>query len=371
MKIALIVNSAWNVANFRQNLLKAIVNKGHEVIVIAPYDGYESSYPFRTVNFSIKSKSINPLVDLTTCWNIFKILRQERPDLLLLYTAKPNVYANLIARVLGIPSISNVAGLGSVFVRGGMLASFVKGLYRVALSHASCVFFQNRDDLNEFVAQKLVHFEKTDLLPGSGVDTERFHPVEQCKPKESAFVFLLPARMLWDKGIAEYVTAARRLLNEGYRAEFRLLGFLDVDNSDAISEADMEEISVTPGIVYSGTSDRVEQELREVDAVVLPSKYREGTPRALLEAASMAIPVITTRTPGCKDVVDHAETGFLCAPGDSDGLYQCMKNMLEMPHEARAEMGVKARQKMLNQYDERLVIEKYLQAIARITSVVD
>jgi len=358
------VNSSWNVANFRVNLLKALQDEGHDVLVIAPFDGYESAYPFRTVNLPITSKSINPLVDLVTCWVIFKVLRKERPDLLLLYTAKPNVYANLIGRMLGIPTISNVAGLGSVFVRGGLLATFVKGLYRVALNQAYRVFFQNQDDLSEFVGQKLVRLEKTDLLPGSGVDTGRFSPVEKSDtPVTRPFVFLLPARMLWDKGIGEYVAAARRLIGEGYKAEFRLLGFLDVDNSDAISYDEMKDIVAIPGIVYRGTSDKVEDELAEVDAVVLPTKYREGTPRALLEAASMAIPVVTTDTPGCRDMVDDRNTGFLCAPGDVESLYDSMKKLLDMPLKQRLKMGERAREKMIREYDEKIVIAKYIDAV--------
>lgn len=367
MKVGLMVNSSWNVANFRVNLLKALQDEGHDVLVIAPFDGYESAYPFRTVNLPITSKSINPLVDLVTCWVIFKVLRKERPDLLLLYTAKPNVYANLIGRMLGIPTISNVAGLGSVFVRGGLLATFVKKLYQVALRHASCIFFQNRDDLREFVGQKLVAFGKSDVLPGSGVDTSRFAPaVKSQTTSDSPFVFLLPARMLWDKGVGEYIAVAKRLLAEGYHAEFRLLGFLDVDNSDAISRDEMADIASFPGIVYRGTSDKVEEELAEVDTVVLPTKYREGTPRALLEAAAMAIPVVTTRTPGCKDVVNDKESGLLCEPGDVESLYHCMKEMLDMSPDIRQRMGECARNKMIREYDENIVITKYINAVNRI-----
>lgn len=363
-KVALVVNTSWNVWNFRMSLLRRLEAEGYDISVIAPEDEFSSRLPFAYHPVSITSRSLNPFVDLRTFIQLYCVLRKIRPDVVLLYTAKPNVYGNFAARFLGIRAISNIAGLGAVFVRGGLLVAFMKLLYRLSLARAAKVFFQNRDDLQGFLAQGIVRESVVDLLPGSGVDLERFNPAKKkTGAVKASFVFLLSARMLWDKGIADYVRAGERLVAEGYPATFRLLGFLDVDNPKAITRAEMAVLTDSPGICYRGVSSAVETELAEADCVVLPSFYREGSPRSLLEAAAMGIPLITTDTPGCRDVVEDGITGYLCRPGDVEDLYRKMKMMLDLPPAERILMGLRGREKMVREYDENIVIEKYLAAV--------
>jgi glycosyltransferase involved in cell wall biosynthesis len=237
-------------------------------------------------------------------------------------------------------------------------------LYRLALSGSAKVFFQNQDDLDAFVAKGLVNPRVVGLLPGSGVDLTQFQPVPN-RPDDGRVVFLLIARMLWDKGVGEYVQAAAALKAQHPNAEFALLGFLDVQNPTAIGRAQMD-VWVSQGAVsYWGVSDDVRQALAKADVVVLPS-YREGTPRTLLEAAAMAKPLVTTNAVGCRDVVDHGVNGYLCEVANAPDLARVMGQMLALSPNERETMGQQGRLKMERSYDERLVVKLYLDVLAKL-----
>lgn len=223
--------------------------------------------------------------DLLLMWRFFLILRRERPSIYLGCTIKPNIYGSLAAHLLGIPIVNNVAGLGSVFVRGGWLAWFVRQLYRLALARSIRVFFQNEDDRQMFVSAGLVRPEQAARLPGSGVDLKRFNTLDL--PVGESVRFLLVVRMLWEKGVGEFVDAARILKARFPQAEFCLLGFLDMKNPDAMSRDQMSKWVAEGVIHYLGETDDVPSVMATAHCVVLPSFYREGVPRALLEAAAM------------------------------------------------------------------------------------
>jgi glycosyltransferase involved in cell wall biosynthesis len=269
--------------------------------------------------------------------------------------------------MLRIPVINTIAGLGAVFIKDGLLVRVVRWLYRAALKRSAKVFFQNDDDRQLFISGGLVRAEVTDLLPGSGVDLIRFKPWFNNIGHEdgSKFRFLLIARMLRDKGVGEYVEAARLLRQRWPLAEFCLLGFLDVQNPTAISKIEMDAWTSEGVVHYLGVSDDVRTHLVTADCVVLPS-YREGTPRILLEAAAMARPIITTDAVGCREVVDDGVNGYLCKVRDVGDLAAKMELMLSLPPEQRSEMGQHGRVKMEREFDEKIVISKYIQAINEI-----
>jgi glycosyltransferase involved in cell wall biosynthesis len=223
------------------------------------------------------------------------------------------------------------------------------------------VFFQNEDDKGLFVSASLVPEETTDRLPGSGVDLDKFVP--QALPNGDRVRFLLVARMLWDKGIAEYVQAARLLRQRGIQAEFCLLGFLDVQNPSAISRRQMDEWVDEGVISYLGVSDSVRDVISTADCVVLPSFYREGVPRTLLEAAAMARPIVTTDSVGCREVVDDGVNGYLCKPKDATDLAQKLQKIIDLGSAGRIQMGILSRKKVEQEFDEQIVIDKYLKAI--------
>jgi glycosyltransferase involved in cell wall biosynthesis len=366
-KIVIVLNASWNVWNFRLPLLLALQKDGHDIEVIAPYDQYTDRIPFSCHSVFIHSKSINPVADIKTLWGLTRLYKKIHPDIALLYTVKPNVYGNFAATLSGVKTISNVAGLGTVFIRKSFIMWLVKKLYRLALRVPKKVFFQNQDDLEQFISEGLVKASISERVPGSGVDLQRFSPRGGCSPQRGEpFIFLLPARMLWDKGIKEFVEAGQELLSEGYSVQLKLLGFMDVDNPNAVSRADMDQLTMVTGASYIGISDNIETEIADAHCVVLPSSYREGTPRSLLEAAAMGKPIITTDAVGCRDVVDDGVNGYLCKPKDTVDLYKKMKKMLLLSDEQRRDMGKRGRGKMEQSYDQEIVIDAYRRAIAGI-----
>ena len=287
------------------------------------------------------------------------------PDVVLNYTIKPNVYGTFAARMLGIPVINNIAGLGVMFSRETFYSKIARLLYKTSLRFAHRVFFQNQDDLEYFIRQKLVSREKTDKLPGSGIDTTHFAPMPKTRSRDR-FVFLLMSRMIWEKGIDEYVTAARMISDKYPGIEFQLLGFLDNKNPFAIPSLTVQKWVDNGHIKYLGATNNVRQYIRQADCIVLPSYYREGVPRSLIEAASMAKPIITTDQVGCKDVVEDGFNGFLCRKRDARDLARQMEKMLRLSEVRRNIMGRNGRKKIILEFDEKFVIEKYVRAIARL-----
>jgi glycosyltransferase involved in cell wall biosynthesis len=365
LKIAISINACWNFINFRAGLVRALVRAGHQVIAIAPSDPLSSrleALGCRFVPLAMDSKSTSPLNDLKLTADYRRILRRERPDVYLGYTIKPNVYGSLAAHSLGIPVINNISGLGTAFIRQGWLNRIVRWLYRTALSRSRIVFFQNRDDRDLFTGLKLVDPARTRLLPGSGIDLADFRPEASEQDGARTPVFLMIARLLTDKGVNEYVEAARLVRADVPDARFRLLGFLGVQNRTAISAAQVASWQAEGVIDYLGDAEDVRPHIAAADCIVLPS-YREGLPRTLLEGAAMGKPLIATDVPGCRDMVDEGENGFLCTVRDAGSLADAMRRMIALAPAERARMGHASRAKVEATYDERIVIGHYLTAI--------
>jgi glycosyltransferase involved in cell wall biosynthesis len=366
-KILISLNTAWNLLNFRAGLIGDLISSGFEVVAVAPKDEYVVKLKLlgcRFVHLEMDNKGTHPIRDLLLLWRFFRLLKIEKPDLCLFYTVKPNVYGSLASTICGIPYINNVSGLGAVFIQDGWLRRFVSALYKLAFRNSYRVFFQNRDDLELFLLSKLVNVEITDVLPGSGINLHRFTPNYDADRKSlnSPFRFLLIARMLKDKGVIEFVNAAQLIKESGVKAEFCLLGFLDVQNPAAISSEQMKEWTDQGFVKYLGVSDDVREHIASADCIVLPS-YREGTPRTLLEAAAMGKPIVATNVVGCKEVVEHVFNGYLCEVKNSQDLALKMKKMLLLSEDQRKLMGVNGRLKMEKEFDERIVIQKYLKVI--------
>lgn len=385
-RVVIALNLAWNLVNFRAGLIRALVAEGYEVVAVAPDDEYAprlAALGCRFVPLPMDNQGTHPGRDLLLLWRFLRMLRRERPVVYLGYTVKPNVYGSLAAHGLGIPVVNNIAGLGAVFIRDSVVTRVVRGLYRLALARSRRVFFQNDEDLRLFVEGGLVRPEVTGRVPGSGIDLGRFvavglpggdlsgapalspYPSPASGRGESGgerIRFLLIARMLWDKGVGEYVAAARSLRQRYPDAEFCLLGFLDVQNPAAISRAQMDAWVAEGVVTYLGVSDDVREQIAEADCVVLPS-YREGTPRTLLEAAAMARPLVATDAVGCREVVDDGVNGYLCRVKDADDLAERMERMIGLSHEERTAMGLRGREKVEREFDERFVIDAYLKAI--------
>ena len=370
LKIVISINTAWNIYNFRAGLVRALINQGYEVIAVAPDDEYShrlEALGCRFIRMPMENNGTNPKQDFSLLMRYLRVLREERPLAFLGYTVKPNVYGSLAAHALRIPVINNIAGLGTAFINNNFLTRIVKLLYRISLHRSRRIFFQNGEDQSLFIESRLVRPECTDRIPGSGMDLSHFRPLSLASVQGRPFVFLLVARMLKDKGVEEFVEAARLAQQQIGAASFQLLGFVDPANPNSIS---MERIKIweSDGVIrYLGKTDDVRPYLSNADCVVLPS-YREGVPRSLLEAAAMARPLIATNVAGCRDVVDHNVNGLLCRARDANDLAEKMVHMFHLPHERRLQMGQAGRRKIESEFDEKLVIQKYLEMIAEIAS---
>ncbi len=370
-KIIITANTTWNLVNFRGGLISKLVESGFDVIAVAPEDGYcERLKPLgcRYIPLAMDNKGTHPVHDFQLMLGFLKVFLREKPDAILAYTVKPNVYASLAAQMAGVPVINNISGLGTAFIRGGWLTALVSLLYRIGLSRSKQVFFQNDDDRTLFLDKGLVKRAQSDLLPGSGIDLVHFNAMKYgaVEHNESELVFLMVARLLWDKGVREYVHAAKIVKKRYPETRFQLLGFLDVQNQTAVPREDVE-LWVREGIVeYLGTSDDVRPFLAASDCVVLPS-YREGTPRSLLEAAAMAKPLIATDVPGCREVVQEGVNGYLCEVCNAHDLADKMLKLIALPSQLRLLMGTQSRNMAETRFDEQIVIRKYLKVIDECT----
>jgi glycosyltransferase involved in cell wall biosynthesis len=363
LRIAISANSSWNVCNFRGNLIRELLAHGFEVIVVAPRDGHSWRLEALGCSFTpipMDRGGTNPWADFLLFLRYIQTFKRVKPHLFIGYTIKPNIIGSLAARCLRISVINNISGLGTAFIQGGWLAALAEWGYAVALRHSKAVFFQNPDDRQLFVAKRLVRSEQSVLIPGSGIDLASFLPETPCI--STTFTFLLVGRLLWDKGIGEYIKAAQRVRNIRSNVRFQLLGPLDVDNRTAIDLQTLQRWAEEGVVEYLGHTDDVRPFIENADCIVLPS-YREGTPRVLLEAAAMGRPVIATDVPGCRQVVDNGITGFLCRVRDQGDLACKMLMMLDLAPRDREAMGRAGREKVEREFDERIVFDRYLKAI--------
>jgi len=351
--------------NFRAGLMRALAKRGVTVIGGgAGGDIYEEKIRklgMRFENLPVDKGGMNPLADLRLLLTLYRWYRAEAPDVVHHFTIKPVIYGSIAAHLAGVPKVINtITGLGYVYTeRGGMLRSVVDVLYRLALGCATHVFFQNEDDRQLFESRRLVAPEKTSLVPGSGVDLEKFRPTStESRADSGDVVVLMVARLLRDKGIGEFVEAARIVRTTMHNVTFKILGEIDLSNPAAVSKEEVDEW-VRGGVIdWLGHTDDVRPALKAADIVVLPS-YREGTPRSLLEAAAMGKVMVTTDTVGCRNVVDHGVNGFLVPVRDAPRLAQAILELAGSA-ELRQRMGAAGRRKMESEFDERIVIEKTL-----------
>jgi glycosyltransferase involved in cell wall biosynthesis len=364
-RVWLAANTSWYVFNFRGRLLTELLACGHEVTVLAPLDAYSERIQelgARYIRIELDNAGTNPFRDSAVVWTLRSLLRSEQPDVLLTFTPKINIYGAFAASMAGVPVVANVSGLGSGFLRGGWLGRLMSLLYRASVRRAQWVYFQNEDDRDLFIREDLVKPERTERLPGSGVDVERFAPRTATRTVNSPFTFLLVGRLLWDKGVGEFVAAAREVRAKYPHTQFICVGPLGARNITAIPREQIQQWEREGIIRYFPETDDIRAHYALADCVVLPS-YREGTSRVLLEAASMAVPLIATNVPGCRDAIEDGVTGFLCKVRDAPDLAARMCRMLELSPDERGAMGAAGRQKVAREFDERIVITRYLERI--------
>lgn len=362
--LCLVANTAWSMWNFRRGVMAAMLSAGYRVTVVAPED--ESAPKIRAlgcdfIHLDMSAKGVNPVEDIKLAIRLAKLYRSLSADFIIHYTIKPNVYGSLAARYCNVPSLAITTGLGYTFVNDNLVSKIARFLYKVAFRFPKAIWFLNEDDRSEFVKRGLVPENKTMVLHGEGVDTDYFAPL--LNPNNDGKIrFLLVARMLWDKGVGEYVEAARHIKAKYPNTTFQLLGACGVANPSNIGQEQINEW-VNEGVVeYLGTTQDVRPIIAQADCVVLPS-YREGIPRTMIEAAAMAKPTIVSDVPGCRDVVLHGETGLMCQVKNAQSLIFNLEGFINMDVEKRSAMGDRARQWVISSFDESIVIEKYLKML--------
>lgn len=356
-------NYAWTILNFRLSLIKSLKKSGYRVVVLTQYDGSENRvqrYVDEMRPLFISRKGINPFVDAITLFDLIKHFFSIKPDYLFLFTIKPVIYGALAAKFFKFKTIITITGLGTAFIANNWLTKLVQTLYRYSLSSINLAFFQNDDDRNIFIECGLIKPDVCKLVPGSGIDTTHFSYLPL--PLVDNTTFLLIARMLWDKGVGEYVEAAKIIKRKYPDTKFQLLGPLGVENRTCISTDTMADWVSEKFVEYLGEADDVRPYIETASCIVLPS-YREGTSRVLLEAASMGRPVVATDVPGCREVLDDGITGFLCKSKDCIDLSKKIEIYLNLTADKRKIMGVKAREKVVRQFDQEIVNQLYIDAL--------
>lgn len=364
MKLILFANTEWYLYNFRRSLALALRDAGHDVLLVSPDGPYGEklrALGLRWEPVPMDRRSLNPLREALLLSHLASLLRREQPDIVHGFTIKCAVYGSLAARMAGVPGrVNAVAGMGYVFISNSLKARVLRPIVRLLLrlalgGHGARLILQNPDDVALFEQAALVDSTQVRLIPGSGVDCSRF-TARQPRNSYGPLRVLLAARLLWDKGIAEYIEAARQLCGQGRELQFLLAGDPDPGNPAAVDEA-MVRGWVDEGIVqWLGHVDDMPALFASVDMVVLPS-YREGLPKGLIEAAACALPLVTTDVPGCREVVSNGVDGLLVPARDADALARAIARLQDDPELAQR-LGEAARAKALAEFDERIVIAR-------------
>ncbi len=366
-------NTAWNVYS-RKRLLSALSGAGWNLITLAAEDSFsdkirtELTLPF--IPLPMESDSTSIIQDGRLFLRFFFLYRKYRPAVVLHINNKPNIFGTLAANMLGIPSISNITGLGIVAEKSGIMKRLVYTLYLHAFSSKKAhVFFQNNDDREFFLDNRLVAPEKTTVIPGSGVNTERFAPSGRDFSPPEGTCFLYNGRLLVSKGIEDFIEAAREVKKVYSRSRFIILGEHDTDNPIFITNSILDKAVEQGTVIYRGTVDNVIPEVDKADCVVLPSRYREGVPRALLEAAAMGKPLIAADSVGTREPVVDGKNGFLVPPSDVDALKDAMIRFIGLSHEEKKRFGTESRRIAVEHFADSLVIVQYASTIEALTGI--
>ncbi|ELH0899974.1 TPA: glycosyltransferase family 4 protein [Vibrio cholerae] len=366
MKLIMVANTAWSVFNFRHSLIKELLCCGVQLYVIAPEDKFSAKLAemgCQVLDLPMQAKGVNPIADLGLMLRLLRHYREIKPDFIIHYTIKPNIYGSLAAKLAGIPSLAITTGLGYTFVNQNVVSQVARQLYKFAFRYPKEVWFLNEDDRSVFLEHHLIEPDKAVLLHGEGVNLNHFVPSDKPQLDENVR-FLLIARMLRDKGVCEFVEAARQIRQHYPNAIFQLLGDCGVPNPSVIGREEIAQWEKEGIVEYLGTTDDVRPIIAQADCLVLPS-YREGIPRTMIESAAMAKPLIVSDAPGCRDVVLDGQTGYLCEVKNAKSLALCCEQFLTLSDSEKQAMGKAGRSFIEAKFDEKWVIKQYFTTLKK------
>ncbi len=372
--IALVTNNDDDVYCFRLELIKKMIDSGYEMLISCPNGPkFElmKSIPYRYDDSVIDRRGTNIIVDAKLFVHYFKLFKREKPDIVLTYTAKPNVYASMAARILKIPYINNVTGLGSVLNKKGVMKAFIMWLFKLAYRGAACVMFQNSTNMKLALDEGMVKGDY-ELIPGSGVDLERFpvqpYPAGGNGKEGESIVFNYIGRILHDKGVDDYIEAAKIIRAKYPKTEFNLIGFIEPTESHY--EIELKELEKNNIVKYRGSQKDVRPFIARAHAIIHPSTYGEGMSNVLLENASSGRPIITTNNPGCQETVNNGKSGFIYQGGNVSDLVNTIERFLtKEDNEQRKIMGLEGRKKIEKEFSRSIVIKTYKEKIEKILNM--
>jgi len=370
--IALLTNNDDDVYCFRKELIEALIAEGYEMLVSCP-DGPKlqlmKHIPYIYDNPCIDRRGTNPVNDAKLMFHYWKLFKETKPSVVLTYTAKPNVYASLVAHILGIPVINNLTGLGSVVNEKGIMKTFIMWLFKQAYTKSSCIMFQNETNMKVAINAGMVKGAYK-LIPGSGVDTDRYplqsYPDGGDGKTGEPVVFNYIGRIMHDKGVDDYIQAAIRIREKYPNTEFNMLGF--IEPTEMHYEKELKELQDKGIVLYRGSQNDVKPFIARAHATIHPSTYGEGMSNVLLESASSGRFLISTNNPGCQETIEDNITGFIYQGGNVDALVSAIERFLAMSNAQRKEAGEKGRERMLNHFSRRIVIKEYNDSIKNILS---
>lgn len=367
-RIVVIENGLISTYTMRDGLMKKLLSEGYEVTVMTHANHHKAKVEESGIKvIDVGSGNVNPFKISLYIYKLYVNLKKVKPAVCLTFSVRPAIWGNLTCRMFSIPVITNITGTGPLFESKNIAYKVIRWIYPFALKKTKKVFFQNNDDRNLFIAHKFVSEIKTDLIPGSGVDYQKFDPEIFPSPNGKPFTFLFIGRLILDKGILEYIEAAKKLKSKYPNIKFKIIGPFWQQNLklNQVSRSIIDNMVESGIIEYLGERTDVREDIAAADCITLPS-YREGTSNVLLEAASMRKPIVTTDVPGCREIVDDEVNGFLCKPRNADDLAAKMEKMFLLDSDQRAAMGEAGRAKVIKEFDKKIVLNKYLTAIRDI-----
>lgn len=362
--ILICANSSWNIFNFRYNLIYALIKNNFNVIILSPRDRFTEKLvnigcKFHEINFN--KSNIGFFNNLLLIYRYFIIIKKLKPNLILTYTIKPNLFVSIITKILKIKIYNIITGLGSSFLGNFFIKKLIILLYKFSLSKSNLIIFQNQDDKNMFIKYDILKDQKNEVIKGSGVNTIYYSYYEiNKKSKETNFLFI--GRIIKDKGIYELITAFKKILSKYNNINLYILGDIDINNPSKILLSEINQWENDKIINYIGYKEDIRKYIKLSDCIILPS-YREGLPKSLLQASSCGRPMISTDVPGCKEVVKDNYNGFLCMKKNSHDLYLKIEKFINSKLEDRIQMGINARDHVIKNFDEKIIIDKYLRHI--------
>jgi glycosyltransferase involved in cell wall biosynthesis len=364
-KIVMIGNTSWGMLKFRSDLMRDLLSKHHEVLVIAPKDEWSQEIVelgCRFQDLKVDRKGTNPVTDFLYMARLARLFFKENPHTILCYTIKPVLYGSVAAWIARVPNrVAITTGLGYIFSKDNFVSKITKKLYKFCLKFATQVWFLNSDDLQTFLNAKLVHPSKTFVLPGEGVDVDFYSPRKKIS---SHICFTLIGRMLWDKGVGIFVECAEELKKDYPHLQFQIVGPVDEGNPEGIPADKLEAWNIKGFVKYLGPTNDVRGILQNTTCLVHPTYYKEGIPRVLMEANAMGIPCITTDIPGCRDVIKNNENGLLVKPNDKEDLKKAILTFIALGNDSKEKMAAVGRERMIQNYSSTKINSIYSERLS-------